>query len=383
VSRIAALLAALVAAFLCSASIVPAHSRPLDPAARTAADVPNDTGNSNVAGAWAELQWNFVGTHGIDAGAAWANLDQLGAPGGAGVTIAVLDTGVAYADRLRFRRSPDLDAATFVPGYDFVGDDPFPLDPNGHGTHVASTIAEQTNNGFGLTGIAYGARIMPVRVLDRLGRGAASTIARGVRFAAEHGAKIINLSLNFRADVTGDRIPELIEAIEYAHQHGSLVVAAAGNDGALGVAYPARAEHVLAVGSTTEFGCLSSFSNRGGGLDLVAPGGGRDAAFDNDPECVAGRKGRPVYQITTARGRIDRFVISGRFLGTSMATPHVSATAALVVASGVLGLDPPPEAIEARLEQTARDLGPPGYDSRYGWGLVQAGAATAPSPPAR
>ena len=382
--RIAALLAALAVALLCSASMGAVQSHRADPNAITAADVvPNDTGTSNVAGAWAELQWNFAGPHGIDARGAWANLNQLGAPGGAGVTIAVLDTGVAYADHLRFRRSPDLDAATFVPGYDFVGDDPYPFDLNGHGTHVASTIAEQTNNGFGLTGIAYGARIMPVRVLDRLGRGEASTIARGVRFAAEHGAKIINLSLNFRVAVSGDRIPELIEAIEYADQLGSLVVAAAGNEGVLGVAYPARAEHVLAVGSTTEFGCLSSFSNRGDGLDVVAPGGGRDAGFEDDPECVPGRQGRPVYQITTARRRIDRFVISGRFLGTSMATPHVSATAALIVASGVLGHDPSPEAIEARLEQTARDLGPPGYDERYGWGLIQAGAATTPSPPAR
>jgi serine protease len=381
VSRIAALLTALAVALLCSGSIGPAHSRRVDQRARTAADVvPNDTGISSVAGAWAELQWNFAGPNGINAPGAWAHLDQLGAPGGAGVTIAVLDTGVAYADRLRFRRSPDLDPATFVPGYDFVADDPYPFDLNGHGTHVASTIAEQTNNGYGLTGLAYGARIMPVRVLDRLGRGTASTIARGIRFAVAHGAKIINLSLNFRSGVTGAQIPELIDSIEYAHAHGSLVVAAAGNEGSSSVAYPAQAEHALAVGSTTEHGCLSSFSNRGPGLDLVAPGGGRDASLADDPQCVPGRQGRPVYQVTTTRRRFDRFAISGRFLGTSMATPHVSATAALVVASGLLGPDPAPAAIEERLAQTARDLGPPGYDERYGWGLVEAAAATAPAP---
>ena len=201
-SRVASLLAALTAALICSASVEPAHPSNAEAVALAANIVPNDTGSSNVAGAWAELQWNFAGPNGINAPGAWANLEQLGAPGGAGVTIAVLDTGVAYADRLRFRRSPDLDPATFVPGYDFVADDPYPFDLNGHGTHVASTIAEQTNNGYGLTGLAYGARIMPVRVLDRLGRGTASTIARGVRFAVARGAKIINLSLNFRSSVT-------------------------------------------------------------------------------------------------------------------------------------------------------------------------------------
>jgi serine protease len=379
VSHVAALLAALGLALVSSASVGPADPVVGAVGAEAAADLtPNDTGTSTMAGAWAELQWNFAGPHGVNAPGAWANLDLDGAPGGAGVTIAVLDTGVAYANRVPFRRSPDLDAATFVPGYDFVDDDPYPFDLNGHGTHVASTIAEQTNNGFGLTGLAYGARIMPVRVLDRLGRGRATAIARGVRFAVEHGAKIINLSLNFRSGVTGAQIPGLIGAIEYAYEHGTLVVAAAGNEGVSGVAYPARAEHVLAVGSTTEHGCLSSFSNRGAGLDLVAPGGGRDASFEDDPACVAGRLGRPVYQITTARGRIDKFVISGRFLGTSMATPHVSATAALVVASGLLGPDPAPAVIEARLTETARDLGAPGYDDRYGWGLVDPAAATSP-----
>ena len=380
-SRIAALLAVLAAALSASALLQPGSSADADVFAHAAAErsMPNDTGLSRVAGGWAQLQWNFAGSHGVNAPAAWSNLERAGAPGGAGVTIAVLDTGVAYADRGRFRRSPDLDPVTFVPGYDFVDDDPYPFDLNGHGTHVASTIAEQTNNGVGLTGLAYGARIMPVRVLDRLGRGDASTVARGVRFASEHGAKIINLSLNFGSSITSERIPELIDAIEAAFARGVLVVAATGNDGRSSVAYPARAEHVLAVGATTEGGCLSAFSNRGPGLDVVAPGGGKDAPLRDDPLCSPARWRRPVYQVTTARQRVDRFVISGRFVGTSMATPHVSATAALIVASGVLGPNPAPAAIERRVEQTARDVGAPGYDARYGWGLVDAGAATTPA----
>ena len=374
----------LVVALLLTVVAPAATARPSSYEASTARAagelVPNDTGGTNLQGAWSQVQWNFVGAHGVNAPVAWANLEEEGAPGGRGVTIAVLDTGVAYANRGAFRRSPDLSASTFVPGYDFIDDDPYPFDLNGHGTHVASTIAEETNNAFGLTGLAYGARIMPVRVLDRSGRGDSKIIARGVRFAAEHGAKIINLSLNFRATVPRWWIPELLDAIEDAGARGSLVVAAAGNEGASIVALPARAPNVVAVGATTESGCLSSFSNRGGDIDLVAPGGGRDASLRDDRSCSPGRSGRPVYQVTIDRRRPDRFLISGRWVGTSMAAAHVSAVAGLVVASGVIGDDPSPAAITRRLTQTARDLGAPGFDTRYGWGLVDAAAATAHAP---
>jgi serine protease len=331
-----------------------------------------------VAGGWARVQWNFTGPNGVNAPGAWANLERDGAPGGSGVIIAVLDTGVAYADRGAFRRSPDLSSATFVPGYDFVSNDPYPFDLHGHGTHVASTIAEQTNNGIGLTGLAYGARIMPVRVLDGAGNGSSTTVAKGVRFAVDHGAKIINLSLNFAQAVTTAEIPDVVEAIAHAHERGTLVVAAIGNDGRSTLANPARVDDVVAVGATTEHGCLSSFSNSGTGIDLVAPGGGRDASLPGDANCSPGRSGRPVYQVTTATRSVSHFGISGRFVGTSMAAPHISATAALIVASGILGADPSPEALERRLTRTARDLGLPGYDTHYGWGLVDAAAATSP-----
>jgi serine protease len=343
--------------------------------------LPSDLATIVEPGGAIPLQWNFAGPYGVGAPDAWGNLIAAGFPGGAGVTVAVLDTGVAYADRPPFRRSPDLSQASFVPGYDFVDGDRYPFDLSGHGTHVASTIAEETNNGYGLTGLAYGVRIMPVRVLDRFGVGDAAAIARGVRFAADHGARVINLSLSFDTHVTERQIPELVQAIDYAGAAGSLVVAAAGNQGRSEIAYPARAAQVLSVGATTEHGCLASYSNVGSDLDLVAPGGGEDAALLDDPGCVPGRPGRPIYQITSRRPRLDRFGIVP-YVGTSMATPHVSATAALVLASGVLGPDPSPAAIAARLTQTARDLGAPGYDPRYGWGLVSAAAATAPQPPA-
>jgi serine protease len=332
--------------------------------------VPDDPG-------WAATQWNFDGPYGIGASRAWANLIGAGAPGGAGVTVAVLDTGVAYADYDPYRMSPDFSATEFVPGWDFVDDDPYPLDENGHGTHVASTIAEQTNNAFALTGLAYGARIMPVRVLDRYGDGDAPTIARGVVYAVDHGAQVINLSLNFDPDVTAAKIPQLLRAFAYAHRHGALVVAAAGNEGRAVVDYPARAPAVLSVGGTTEWGCAGSYSNWGSDLDVMAPGGGADAAIRGDRRCRAGREGRSIAQMTLGQ-TYGRFEISDQYFGTSMATAHVSGVAALVIASGVLDNDPSPLRVAARIEATARDLGRRGRDDRYGWGLVDAGAATAP-----
>jgi serine protease len=344
----------------------------LDVTAHAAAPLtPDDPGRTAKPAGWTRLQWNFAGPYGVDAPNAWGNLVAAGAPGGAGVVVAVLDTGVASGRR----GSPDLSRTRFVPGYDFIDNDHDPFDENGHGTHVASTIAEQTNNGYGLTGLAYGVRIMPVRVLDRNGDGDAVTIARGVRFAALRGAKVINLSLNFTLRVTKEQIPQLLGAIEYAHARGALIVAGAGNTASPFVTYPARGSHILAVGATTEYGCLARYSNYGDGIDLVAPGGGDDANFPDDPRCRAGRHGSPIYQMTLSSGSAGGFDITG-YIGTSMAAPHVAATAALVVASGVLGANPSPAAIEARLEQTARDLGPRGRDTRYGWGLVDAAKAT-------
>src|SRR5947208_3017295 len=153
-------------------------------------DIPNDPGVGSTPGGWQQLQWNFAGAFGVNAPEAWANVAADGAPGGRGVTVAVLDTGVAYAKHGPFRRSPDFSRFGFVQGYDFIARNRQPVDHNGHGTFVAGTIAEATNNRYGLTGLAFDARIMPVRVLDAEGEGEASTIAQGVRFAVRHGARI-------------------------------------------------------------------------------------------------------------------------------------------------------------------------------------------------
>ena len=353
--------------------------------AHAAGFVPNDPGRGRTAGGWESVQWNFLANTGIDAPDAWANAAALGAPGGRGVTVAVLDTGIAYENRGQFRRSPDFSASTFVPGYDFVDLDPHPDDLNGHGTFIAGVIAESTNNGRNLTGVAYGAKVMPVRVLDADGLGDAASIGRGIRWAVNHGARIVNLSLEFDPSTPRSQIPEVLSAIRYAHAKGVVVVAASGNEAERAIAYPARAGGVISVGATTEHGCLADYSNTGSGLDLVAPGGGADADIPEDPvHCRPGGKpGRDVYQLTFTGGSVRRFGLPSGYQGTSMATPHVSATAALLIATGIIGRRPSPDAVTKRLEATARDLGTPGYDSRYGYGLLNAAAATQPAATAK
>ena len=335
-----------------------------------AAEIPNDPG--------VRRQWNFLGTYGIGMDEAWALAIQRGAPGGRGALVALLDSGVAYERRGRYRRAPDLRRSTFVKGYDFVGRDHHPNDVFGHGTHVAGTVAQTTNNNLGTAGIAYGAKIMPLRVLDWKGSGDSVAISRAIRYAARRGADVINLSLEFPSEVRASEIPDVLSALRYARAKGVTVVAAAGNQADAAVAYPARANSVIAVGATTANGCEAEYSNAGDDLDLVAPGGGIDAPNDDNPwdaaHCRPDEPGRPIFQQTFTRG-VRHFGLPGGYEGTSMASPHVSAIIALLIATKRLGRHPDPQVIEEHLERTAMDIGPPGFDDRYGWGLVSAAAA--------
>ncbi len=352
--------------------------------------VPNDPGSldalpSTVAG-WVTKQWNFLpwegdGTPllptsdgGIDAVGAWRNLIDAGRPGAQGVKVAVLDTGIAYRSKgKKFLRSPDFTSRQFAKGYDFVANDWLPMDENGHGTHVAGTIGEKTNNDIGLTGLAYRARLMPVRVLDRFGSGQADDIARGIRFAVDHGADVINMSFNFGCH---KKVPVINEELRRANRSGVVTVASIGNLGAeTCVSPPATGPHVIGVGGTTEGGCLGAYSLAGKGVDIVAPGGGTPVT--GCPSVLTG----PIYQVTLKSGNLRSFGEPGDYVGTSMAAAHVSGVAAMVLASPVL----PPKSrraklagiVASRLEGTARDLGLP--RTEQGAGLIDAARATDPS----
>jgi len=359
-------------------------------ASSVAVEAPNDPGPIEGApgppGGWVSTQWNFLpregiptplvptSAGGIDAVAAWQHLAAVKRRGAAGVTVAVLDTGVAYRSQgSRFRRSPDFAAGQFVAGYDFVGNDPLPLDENGHGTHVAGTIGEKTNNGIGLTGLAYRAKLMPVRVLDRNGSGRADQIARGIAYAVAHDADVINMSFNFGC---GKRVPSIDEELRRAYRAGVVTVASIGNLGSEAcIAPPATGPRVIGVGGTTEGGCLGAYSLAGEGIDLVAPGGGSPA-----PGCPS-VSSRPIYQVTLKEGNPRRFGEPGDYVGTSMAAAHVSGVAAMVLAAGVIPKRAAGKSlvvdVTRRLRRTARSLGLPA--TRQGAGLIDAGHATEPA----
>jgi serine protease len=293
-----------------------------------------------------------------------------------GIKVAVLDTGVAYRSLgSKFSRDPDLPPTSrFVHPKDFVSGDQVPLDENGHGTHVTSTIAQATNNGKGLTGVAYGATLIPVRVLNRRETGTAANIARGIRYAVQNDADVINLSLEFAPAVTKcSQIPGVCEALQMAANHHVVVVAAAGNRQRPGTAYPARAASVIAVGASTYRGCLAAYSNYGPGLDLLAPGGGQDtAASTQNSNCNPAGDPYLIRQYSlnpqaAAQGNFRKFGIVP-LKGTSMAAAHVSGAAALILAENYSADD-----VVARLKGCAAPAGSTAY---YGAGLLDAGKAT-------
>ncbi len=339
--------------------------------AHAAAVTPNDPG-------W-RLQWNMFSTYGINLVDAWTEAAALGAPGGRGAVVALLDSGVAYERHGRYRRAPDLRRNTFIHPWDFIQRDGHPNDAYGHGTHVAGTIAQTTNNGIGTAGIAYNAKIMPLRVLDSLGDGDSAAIARAIRYAVRHHADVINLSLEFPAEVRSAEIPDVVSALHLAERRGIVVVAAAGNQYDATVAYPARVKSVIAVGATTYDGCQADYSNTGHGLDVSAPGGGPDApntdSVWDSAHCNPDSIGRPIVQQTFASDvTVQRFGLRRDYTGTSMASPHVAAIAALLIASKRLGPHPSPREVEARIKETARPTDRP---DRYGAGIVDAAAALA------
>jgi thermitase len=261
--------------------------------------------------------------------------------GNSSVTIAILDTGVDLFH-------PDL-SGKLVSGYDFVNDDSNPQDDHGHGTHVAGIAAARTNNGTGVAGLSWGAKIMPVKVMDDYGRGEYEDVASGIIYAANNGADIINLSLGGSAASS-----VLKEAVEYAHNLGCVVVAATGNDNS-SVNYPARYPEVLAVAATDSDDQRASFSNYGPQVDVAAPGVSIRSTY---------WWGGSTY---------------GWLSGTSQASPHVAGLAALIWS---VNPDLSHTQVESIIKQTADDLGAAGRDNDYGFGRINARRAleaTAPS----
>ncbi len=290
-------------------------------------------------------QWNL---RMVGAEAAWERTR------GKGIVVAVLDTGVAAKDSERGKRAKDFARTRFARGYDFVHDDDDPYDDHGHGTHVAGTVAESTDNKEGVAGLAFEATVMPVKVLSAEGSGSSADIADAIRFAADKGANVINMSLGspYPSEIIGN-------AIRYAHKKDVVIVCSAGNGFQEGVGYPAAFPECIAVSSVGPSKELAFYSSWGKEVALAAPGGdmtngAQDGILQNTiwPESQGGR-GDDYYP----------------FQGTSMAAPHVTAAAALVMAQGVR--DP------ARVRDLlARSATPKQPKVKYGAGILSVDRAT-------
>jgi subtilisin family serine protease len=304
-------------------------------------------------------QWGLTQ---INAPTAW----QRGATG-AGVTIAIVDSGVDL-------NHPDL-SSKLVAGADFQAGKrdcpPGPQDENGHGTHVAGIAAAITNNGIGGAGTAPDAKIMPVRVLDAEGSGALDTVVAGIKYAADHGAEVINLSLG-ELPVVGqlEALNQDIEdAVNYAWDRGAVVIGAAGNETFPLCSYPAAAQRSVCVGATDSRGLpsyYSSFPNNPHGTGSVgvrAPGGVGSVFCEDDEDIWSSMW--PGSDFDTC-GEIQGYET---LAGTSMATPFVSGVAAMLFGQGLSN-----QQVLDRLRTTSSNGG--AYDPVYGYGIVDADAAT-------
>jgi len=293
---------------------------------------------------YGESQWNLPL---INAESAWDVV--TGSPT---VVVAILDTGV---DLLH----PDLQER-LLPGFDFVNGDNNPMDDEGHGTHVTGVAAAVTNNGIGVAGLDWQARILPVKVLDDYRSGYSSDIAQGMVWAVDQGARILNMSMG---SPVGNQT--LLGGVEYAASNDVLVVASGGNDYWHGNRphYPAAYEQVLAVAATGHEDERASYSNTGDYLDVAAPGGNPSGGTDPDPlHWILSTSYSPTVGLHSYR----------LAAGTSQAAPHVAALAALL-----WSMDETMTSTEIRqiIESTALDLGSPGHDDLFGHGRIDAQAA--------
>jgi len=275
--------------------------------------------------------------------------------GSTSITIAIIDTGIDEGH-------PDL-ASKIVAGYDFWANDSSPHDENGHGTHCAGIAAAVTNNGVGVAGMDWNARIMPIRVLNNEGSGYNSDITEGITWAYQHGARVLSLSLG------GPSYSQSMQnAVNSAHAAGSLVVAAMGNERDEGnpTSYPAAYNHVMAVAATAPDDTYSYFSQYGSHCDIAAPGG--EMGYLHDPDGIYSTM--PTYSVYM---NTEGFSQNYDYVhGTSQATPHVAGLAALVWSAAPTLT---PDQVQNTIQSTAVDLGASGWDPDYGHGRINALAA--------
>jgi len=265
-------------------------------------------------------QWNLPM---INADKAW-NISQ----GNESIIVAVVDTGV-YLGHEDFQ-------GKLVKGYNVLTDTNDAMDDNGHGSHVAGIISASTNNTIGIAGLSWNNKIMPIKAIGADGTGSSFDIAKGIRWAADNGARVINMSV-------GNYHPSgiLHESIRYASNKGVVLVAASGNDNTDQPSFPAAYPEVISVAAVDQNAMRADFSNYGHYIDVAAPGVDIPSTY--------------IYDEYAALS------------GTSMACPHVAGLAGLI-----LSVNPNLTNVEVRkiMEESAKDLGNPGKDIEYGYGMI-------------
>lgn len=275
---------------------------------------------------------------------------------GENVIVAVIDTGVAYEDYKNCHRLEDLELTKFVSPYNFVSKNTHANDDHAHGSHVAGTIAQSTFNKKGVAGIAYNARIMPLKVLNASGMGRVSDISDAIRYAADHGAKVINMSLGGRM---GSNAME--SACKYAYNKGVTIVCAAGNEKSERISYPAAYKECIAVSAIRDDDQIAFYSNRGKDIDIAAPGGDLNVDQNGD-----GYKDGVLQNTIKIKNPEEEDYLL--FQGTSMASPHVAGVAALIVSLGYSN----PSVVKAILQKSARKKGIDDLKIGYGAGILDA-----------